>query len=89
MRGLSSVLIERQVFWLLTYIGALLLPILLVILAVRLTHNYIGGVVVSLIVLFAVQPWQFGELVLTFVIVSFVVALPLSWRLFQKQKVGP
>ncbi|MFB4164558.1 hypothetical protein ACE1TI_12170 [Alteribacillus sp. JSM 102045] len=72
-----------------TVVGAVILPFFLILAGVRLTHSFIGGVSVALMVTAALQPWNLGVGTMIIAAVSLAAAIPVGWRVSKHQKTGP
>ncbi|WP_158736748.1 hypothetical protein [Alteribacillus sp. YIM 98480] len=72
-----------------TVVGAVLLPFFLMLAGVRLTHSFIGGVLVALMITAAFQPWKMGLGIMLTAAVSLAAAMPVGWRIGKHQNTGP
>ncbi|SDH65811.1 hypothetical protein [Alteribacillus bidgolensis] len=72
-----------------TVVGAVILPFFLTLAGVRLTHSFIGGVLVALMITVAFQPWEMGLGIMLIAAASLAAAIPVGWRIEKHQKTGP
>ncbi|SFE93306.1 hypothetical protein [Alteribacillus iranensis] len=72
-----------------TIIGAAILPFLMLYISVRLTHSFLGGILVTVIVTIGTKPWDISLWTGVVTMLSLLLSIPVIWNIAKKKKKGP